>query len=180
MQINPKSVVLAVTLLMMSLLAGCMASTVQMPTRPITISVNDALDAQSAGMSALLSGQVEWTENQFSSLLSELVKQNSGPNMPIQEIDTWFEPNNQLFMRVLLQNNVLKQGNTLDLQGTVEVQNHHLVITLQQAGVGEMSVSNPILTSISTQINNVLASPNLGVAVKVTTDTGKLTVQLGS
>ena len=124
-------------------------------------------------------GNVEWTEGQFSSLLSELVKQNSGPNTPISAIHAWFEPNNEIYLRVVLKEGVLKAGNTLDLKGTVAIENHHVVVKLQEAGAGNLSVSGPILTMINRQIDSALAGANLGVAATVKTEMGRLMLQIG-
>lgn len=160
-------------------LAGCTASAVQVPQRTITTSVNDAIAAQQAGMAVLTSGKVEWTESQLSSLLTEGLKQNTGKNMPIDAINVWFEPNNEIYLRVALKEGVLKQGNTLDLKGSVAIQDHHVVVNFQGAGVGSMSVNEPILTMINGQIDKALGGANLGIAATVKTDTGKLTLQIG-
>ena len=175
-----KFMIVGVILLLVGALAGCTATAVQVPQRAITTSVNDAIAAQQAGMSALASGKVEWTENQFSSLLTEGLKQNTGKNMPISAIHTWFEPNNEIYLRVLLKQDVLKQGDTLDLKGSVEVKEHHVVVNFQQAGVGNMSVNEPILAMVNSQIDKTLAGANLGVAATVKTESGKLMVQIGS
>ncbi|MFN8439694.1 MAG: hypothetical protein U0175_02940 [Caldilineaceae bacterium] len=169
-----------VALLLMVTLVGCTASAVKMPTRTISITQQDAIDGQNAAMSGLLSGKVEWTENQFSSLISGLLTSNSGPNMPVTAIHAWFEPNNEIYLRVVLKPHVLRAGETLDLAGKVNVENKHVVVNLQQAGMGNMSVSDLLLSTISGQINSVLAGANFGVAASVQTASGTLTVKLGS
>ncbi|MEZ4870298.1 MAG: hypothetical protein R3C14_53705 [Caldilineaceae bacterium] len=174
-----KSLLAVVVVVLIVALAGCMASTVQVPGRPITISNADALAAQNAGLAALATGKVEWTENQFSSLMTDLLKNNTGSNMPVDAIHAWFEPNNEIYLRVLLKPDVLKTGDTLDLKGSVEVVNHHVVVNLQEAGAGAMSVSAPIMTMLNSQIDKALASANLGVAASVTTETGKLMIRIG-
>ena len=174
-----KLTLVVMILLVVGLLAGCTASAVEVPKRAITINNDEASAAQQAGLSALASGKVEWTENQFSSLLTEGLAQNTGKQMPIRAIQAWFEPNNELYLRVLLKEHVLKQGDSLKLKGAVEVKEHHVVVKFQQAGIGDMSVSEPLLTMINTQLDNVLAGANLGVAATVKTETGKLLINLG-
>lgn len=174
-----KFMVVGVIVLLLSALAGCTASAVQVPKRPITVNNDEAIAAQQAGLSALASGKVEWTENQFSSLLTEGVKQNTGKNMPISAIHAWFEPNNEIYLRVLLKEGVLKQGDTLDLKGSVAVKEHHVVVNFQQAGMGNVSVNEPVLTMINSQIDKALAGANLGVAATVKTEAGKLVLQFG-
>ncbi len=91
----------------------------------------------------------------------------------------WFEPNNQIIIRVALKDGVIPAGNSLDLAGTVAVENNHVVVDLQQAGAGNVSISGAALAPISAQINAALADPSLGVAVDVSTDTGSISVGLG-
>ena len=83
--LNRKTVALALVLvLLVSSLSACAAgSAVNPPARDITISVDDALAAQNAGMAGLMAGKAEWTESQFSSFLTVLLQQNTGPNMQI-------------------------------------------------------------------------------------------------
>lgn len=169
-----------VALLLMSTLVGCTASAVKMPTRTISITQQDAIDGQNAAMSGLLGGKIEWTENQFSSLVSGLLKNNSGPNTPVTAIHAWFEPNNEIYLRVILKPHVLRTGETLDLKGKVNVEKNHVVVNLQQAGMGNMSVGDPLLTMISSQINSVLAGGQFGVAASVETTSGTLSVKIGN
>jgi hypothetical protein len=178
--LNRKTVALALVLvLLVSILSGCAAgSAANPPARDITISVDDALAAQEAGMGGLMAGKVEWTESQFSSFLTVLLQQNTGPNMPIKSIKAWFEPDNKIFLRVELNDGVLLGGNTIDLAGAVAVADHHLTVNLTDAAANGMSVSGAPVDMVSSWINHFLADPNLGVAVDVKTDQGKLTLGL--
>ncbi len=178
--LNRKTVTLALVLvLLVSSLSACAAgAAVTPPARDITISVDDALAAQNAGMAGLMAGKVEWTEAQFSSFLSVLLQQNTGPNTPIKSIKAWFDAGNKIFLQVELNDGVLLGGNTIDLAGTIAVQDHHLAVTLSDASANGMSVSGAPLDAVNAWINHILADPNLGVAVDVTTDEGKLTISL--
>lgn len=171
-------VVLIVSLLLVASLAGCTAAGVAVPDRPIAVDVNTALAAQGK-LTDLMMGGVEWSESEFSSLLSVLLEQNSGENNPVTGVNVWFEPDNQVVIRVNLKDGVLPFGNTLDLAGKVGVTDNHVMVDLAQAGVGNMSISGAVLAPISAQINAALADPSLGVAANVTTDTGKIMLSLG-
>ena len=171
-------VVSMLALLLVASLAACTAAPVAVPDRDVAISVDTALAAQ-AKLTDLMMGQVEWTEAEFSSLLSVLLQQNSGENNPVEEIQVWFEPGNKVVARVTLTEGVLPAGNTLDLAGTISVENNHVVVNLESAGVGNMSVGSAMLAPISAQINEALADPSMGVAVNVSTDTGMISVGLG-
>jgi predicted small lipoprotein YifL len=171
-------VVSIIALLVVASLAACTAAPVAVPDRDITVDVNTALEAQNKAM-GLMSGDVEWSEAEFSSLLSVLLQQNGGENNPVTDVKVWFEPDNQVFLQVGLKDGVIPTGNTLDLAGTVSVEDNHVVVDLQQVGAGNMSVSGAALAPISAQINAALADPSLGVAADVSTDTGTITVGLG-
>lgn len=165
-------------LLLVASLAGCVAAPVAVPDREITVDVTTALDAQNKAM-GLMSGNVEWSEAEFSSLLSVLLDQNTGDANPVNDLKVWFEPNNQVVIRVNLKDGVIPTGNTLDLAGTVAVENNHVVVDLQQVGAGNVSITGAALAPITAQINAALADPSLGVAVDVSTDTGTISVGLG-
>jgi hypothetical protein len=165
-------------LLLVASLAACTAAPVAVPDRDIEVSVDTALAAQ-AKLTDLMMGQVEWTEAEFSSLLSVLLEQNSGENNPVDAVRVWFEPDNKIVIQVALVEGVLPAGNTLDLAGTVGVEANHVVVDLESAGVGNMSVGGDMLAPLSAQINNALADPSMGVAVDVTTSEGMISVGLG-
>jgi hypothetical protein len=172
-------VVLFVSLLVVASLAACTAAPVAVPDRPIDVNVDTALAAQGK-LGNLMMGGVDWTEAEFSSLLSVLLQQNGGENNPVDGVMVWFEPDNNVVIRVNLKDGVLPAGNTLDLAGTIGVEDNHVVVDLQQAGVGNMSVTGAMLAPISAQINAALADPSMGVAADVTTDEGTVNVTLGS
>jgi hypothetical protein len=177
--LNRRNWVSIIALLLVASLAACTAAPVAVPDREIMVDVNTALEAQNKAAGLVMSGNVDWSEAEFSSLLSVLLEQNGGANNPVNDVKVWFEPNNQIVISVGLKDGVLPSGNTLDLAGTVSVENNHVVVDLQQAGAGNMSVSGAVLDPISAQINAALADPSMGVAVDVTTDTGTISVGLG-
>jgi hypothetical protein len=165
-------------LLLMLGVAGCAASGVAVPSRAVDVDANTAMVAQGK-LGNLMMGNVEWTESEFSSFLSFLLAQNSGDNNPVTGITVWFEPDNQIFVRVGLKDGVIPVGNSLDLAGSIAVVDHHVMVDIDQAGAGSMSVSGALLAPISAQINAALSDPNMGVAANVSTDTGMVMVTLG-
>ena len=127
---------------------------------------------------ALMTGCVEWTESEFSSFLTYLLRQNTGEMFPIDTIQTWFEADNQIYIRVNLKEGVLLGGNTIDLIGTIGVQDNHIMVSLDEAGANGMSAGGLLLQPIADQINAVLSGPQFGVAVDVATDTGMISLGL--
>jgi len=172
-------VVSIIGLLLVASVAACTAAPVAVPDRDIQVDVDTALAAQNKAM-GLMSGNVDWTESEFSSLLSVLLQQNGGENSPVEGVKVWFEPDNQVYVQVDLKNGVIPNVDTLDLAGTVSITDNHVSVDLSAAGAGNMSITGAALAPISAQINAALADPSLGVAANVSTDTGSISVGLGS
>ena len=99
MQFRKFRAVLVVAVLLVSVLGGCaMGSQMAWPDRELTIDLDTALMAQDTGMAALMMGSVEWTESEFSSFLTYLLRQNTGENSPVDIIQTWFEADNKIYV----------------------------------------------------------------------------------
>ena len=174
-------VVALVSLLLVASLAACTAG-IAVPDRPIAIDVNTALEAQNKIGNLMMAGEVQWSESEFSSLLSTLLEQNSGENNPVDAVNVWFEPGNKVIAQVSLLQGVLPPtlgGNTLNLSGVVSVEGGAVKIDLDGASAGGMGVSSAILGPVNSQINAALAGLGLGVPVTVATDSGSVTVKLG-
>lgn len=172
-------VIVAVALFLVASLAACGAP-VAVPDRDIQVDVDTALAAQ-AKLNDLMMGGVEWSEAEFSSLLSVLLEQNSGEANPVDAVKVWFEPGNQVVAQVALVEGVLPEtfaGNTLDLAGTLSVENGMLMLNLEGASAGGFGVSPALLGPINDQINAALAG--LGsFPVDVETSEGMVSVGLG-
>jgi hypothetical protein len=169
-----------VLVLLLASLAGCTtgASTAAAAC-DATVSVDDALAAQDAGMAGLMTGSVQWTDAQMSSFLSVLLDQNTGPNFPIEQIATCFEPDGKILLRIDLGEGVLLGGNTIEAVGSVMTEGGQLQIDLDEASANGFAVSGPILDSISAQINATLADPSMGTIVDVSTDDGSIMLSMG-
>jgi hypothetical protein len=169
-----------VLVLLLASLAGCTAGgTTAAASCEATVSVDEALAAQDAGMAGLMSGNVEWTDAQMSSFLTVLLQQNTGPNFPITQIATCFQPDGLIQIRVDLGEGVLLGGNTIEAVGSIATEGGQLQIDLDEASANGFSVAGPILDSISSQINAQLASPSMGTIVDVTTGDGTITLSMG-
>lgn len=169
-----------VAVLLMGLLAGCSMGGATTPDREVPISVDAALEGQNAGLMGLMSGQVTWTESQLSSFLTELLKQNSGPNMPIDSITVWLMPDNQIHLAITFADGVFLGGNTVEAAGTIGVVDGKVQVNLSEvAANGLVASGGPILDYVNATINSVLASPSFGVAASVTTGDGDITISIG-
>jgi hypothetical protein len=144
-----------------------------------TISVDEALVAQNAGMAGIMTGNVEWTNDQASSFLTVLLQQNVGPNFPIKQFAVCFEPEGRILARVDLGEGVLLGGSTLEAVGSIQVQDQHLMINLEEALANGISVDPAALAPLNDQINAALADPSLGTIVTVETGDGTLSLGMG-
>lgn len=169
-----------VLVLLAAALSGCaMGSQTAWPDRELTISVDEALAAQDAAIAGMMGGAAELTESQVSSFLSTLLQQNSGANTPVDSIQAWFEPDNQVYLRVQLKDGVMLGGSTLDLVGKVMVQDQHVMVDIQEAGANGYSVAGDVVAPVSAWINHFLSDPNMGTIVNVSTGSGTITVGIG-
>lgn len=169
--------VLAAAAVMTACTAGQAVTT---PDREVPISVEQALDAQNLAMNGLMAGSVTWDEAQFSSLLTELLKANSGEAMPVEAITAWFEPET-IYLEVKVKEGVLPPafGTTLAVAGAVDVADGRVALDLTEASAGNYRVEGAALAPINDQINGALANLALGAPVSVETAEGTLTVALG-
>lgn len=161
-------------------LAACtVGQGVTVPDREVPISIDTALEAQNKAAGALTMGSVTWSEAEFSSLLTELLKANSGEANPVESITAWFEPDG-LYLQVELIDGVLPPafGNTLAVAGNVTVNDGALQIELDQAAAGTYAVGADVLAPIAAQINGMVASQLGGVPLSIEMGEGTLTIAL--
>jgi hypothetical protein len=169
------------TLALAVTMSACTAGQgVAVPDREVAIDIDTALAAQNSAMGGLMMGGVTLDESQFSSLLTELLKANSGENTPIDSITTWFGPDGGTFIQVKVNEGVLPPalGDTLVVAGNIGTDAGKIVVDVTEASAGTYKVEGPVLAPITSQINAALANLNFGVPVQVETDEGTVTISL--
>jgi hypothetical protein len=169
-----------VTATLVAAVSACtMGQAVTVPDRDVSIDIQTALDAQNMAMNGLMMGSVTLNESQFSSLLTELLKANSGENNPVESITAWFEPGT-IYLQADVKEGVLPAaiGDKVAVAGTVNASGGTLMVDLSQASAGTFKVEGASLAPINAQINAALAGLNFGVPVQVETAEGELTVSL--
>lgn len=178
MQFRRLGLVLVALLIVMASLAGCVAgSEVAVPDRAIEVDLDTALAAQEMGMGALIMGSATFTEAEFSSLVTYLLQQNAGAYLPLESVKFWFEPDNAVVIEAVPGSGVPLAG-AVRLAGSIGVTDNMIQVDVDQASVGSVAVAGPLLDVVSGALNRALGDPSLGVAVKVTTDTGTISVGL--
>ena len=169
--------VVAVALLVMMSLAGCAMGDVAAPHDEAPISIDAALEGQNLGMAALMSGAVTWDESQFSSFLTELLRQNTGSAQPVDRIVAFFEPGGNIHLRMVLKDDVLLGGKNIDAVGTIGVENGQLALNVSEVGAnGMMSNDAAVLGLVNAYINGTLAG--LG-PLPVTVETSEDSISIG-
>jgi hypothetical protein len=179
MNLHTVRVVVAMAILVLGATACTVGQGIMAPAREVPISVDAALEAQNLAANGMMSGSVEWSEAQFSSLLTELLKANSGEANPVESITAWFEPG-IMYLRVDVKDGVLPDavGDKLEVAGSLAIEDNRLAIDLQEAAAGPYQVEGAALAPISAQINAALAGQQLGVPVDVQLNEGTLSISL--
>lgn len=169
----------AIAVIAFSLSACAFGSGLAIPDREVPISLESALEAQDMGMMGLLMGNVEWTEGQFSSLLTELIAQNAGDDSPIENVTAWFEPD-QMFLRLVVAEGILPPefGNSVELAGSIELVGDVIVLDVNQAAAAGFVVSGEVLEPINEQINAALADFPLGIGGEISMSSGSVSITL--
>lgn len=178
MQFRRLGLVLVALLIVMASLAGCVAgSEVAVPDREIAVDLDTALVAQDMGMAGVMTGNVTWTEAEFSSFLTYLIQQNGAGAVPVDTVKVWFEPGNNVVIEATPSAGVPLAG-PVRLAGMIGVENNMVQVDVAEASVGNIAVAGPLLQVVSDAVNRALGDPSLGVAVDVATDTGAITLSL--
>ena len=169
-------VVALVAVLLMSMLAGCAMGDVAAPEDAPEVSLDAALEGQNLGLQGLMTGEVTWTDAQFSSFLTELLRQNTGANQPVDSILAWFGPEGAVHLRVALKDDVLLGGSNIDLKGQLGIENGQIMVDVQEAGANGMMISGPLVDFVDAYINAALSG--VGVAADLMTDDGSVTIKM--
>jgi hypothetical protein len=156
-----------------------MGQSVMVPDREVTIDNQMALDAQNLAMGGLMMGSATLDESQFSSLLTELLRANTGENLPVESIKAWFEPD-AIYLQLEVKEGVFPAafGTTVAVAGTINASNGVLALDLSEASAAGYKVEGAALAPINAQINSALAGIALPVAVNVETTEGALTISM--
>lgn len=154
---------------------------VNRPDRTVETSVADALAANNAAIEGIITGNAEFTEEEFSSLLTVLWNQNSGgSSIPIDRITTSFEPDK---LTVGIE---LAGGSTVYLTGKLILTDDHLIqvemndVGIEQVtgeGIVALRASQPLIQIAERIVNRALADSRTGVPADV--EIGEGVIRIG-
>ena len=170
--------VMFVFVLMVGLLAGCAAAPVELPAEAPEVSMDNAMMAQQKAMEGMATGEVCWTGDEVSSLVTAVVQQYGGGAVPIDGVNAWVS-DGQLAVQAGLTEGTVPGISSVELVGDVMVEDGKVKVALSQAGAGPISVQGPVLALVEGMINRALDDPSLGVAVSVDVADDQLCVSMG-
>lgn len=178
MQFRRFGLVVMAMILVVASLAGCVAGApADWPDREVTVDLDTALAAQDMALAGAMMGSATLSESEFSSLLTYLAKQNLGGALPVDQIVTYFAPDNQVYIELVPGAGAPVPG-PIQLSGTIGVESNVVSVDLDNAAIGGVSVAGPVLDVVSAAVNRALNDPSLGVAVAVETGDGTITLGL--
>lgn len=178
MQFRRLGLVVMAMIMVLASLAGCVAGApADWPDRDVSVDLDTALAAQDMALAGAMMGSATLNESEFSSLLTYLAKQNLGGVLPVDQIKTFFAPDNKIYIELVPGEGAPLAG-PIQLGGTIGVSNNVVSVDIDSAAVAGVSVAGPVLDVVSAAINRALNDPSLGVAVSVETGDGTITLGL--
>jgi len=176
--VNRKNVaVVFVFVLLMGLLAGCVAAPAELPDREVEVSMEQAMAAQQKGMEGLATGEVTLNEAELSSFATALIQQYGGGAVPVEGVKVWTD-DGQLALQAELTEGTVPGISTIDLVGDIMVEDGSVQVALTQAGAGPISVQGPALDLVEGMINRALDDPSLGVALGIKVGEDGVTISM--
>lgn len=177
MQFRRLGLVVMAMIMVVASLAGCVAAApADWPDRDVAVDLDTALAAQDMAIAGAMLGTATLNESEFSSLLTYLAKQNLGGLLPVDQITTYFAPENKIYIELDPGEGAPLAGPVL-LAGTVGVDDNVVSVDVDSAAIAGISVAGPVLDVVTAAVNRALNDPSLGVAVSV--ETGDGTISLG-
>lgn len=170
--------VMFVFVLMVGLLAGCVAAPVTLPEQEVEVSMDQAMMAQQKAMEGLAAGEACLTEAELSSFVTVALEQYGGGAVPIDGITIWAD-NGEMALQAALTEGTVPGISSIEMVGDLMVEDGRVKVALSQAGAGPISVQGPVLGLVEGMINRALDDPSLGVAVSVDVGDGEVCIGLG-
>ena len=158
--------VMFVFVLMVGLLAGCVAAPVELPADAVDVSMDNAMMAQQKAMEGLAVGEACLTGDEVSSFATAAIQQYGGGAVPAESVNAWVS-DGELALQIGLTEGTVPGISSVELVGDVMVEDGRVKVALSQAGAGPISVQGPVLALVEGMINRALDDPSLGVAVGV-------------
>ena len=170
--------VMFVFVLMVGLLAGCVAAPVALPEHEVEVSMDQAMMAQQKAMEGMAAGEACFTEAEVSSFVTAALQQYGGGSVPVEGATMWFE-DGELALQAALTEGTVPGINSIEMVGDVMVEDGNVKVALSQAGAGPISVQGPVLALVEGMVNRALDDPSLGVAVSIDVGDEELCIGLG-
>lgn len=138
--------------------------TVQVPDRDVPASPEAAAQAISVLNHAQGGGAIHLTEEQFTSLISEPVRQSEA-GLVLEDVTVWFEPET-VYLRARSKGGRLPIRGEVAMSGGFAVNNGKLTLSLEQANAAGVGVPDAALDMLNGELNRrirLLDAPNMPV-----------------
>ena len=136
------------------------------------ISQETALAAQEKAMTGLLTGSIELTSSEFSSLVTGLIQANA-PNLPLDEVSYCFSPDDS-YVKI-----TTTEGSLIEMVGDQTIEDNRFVVSLQAMSLNGQTLDEATLDTMVGAVNRALDDPSLAVDGTIEYGDDVVTMTLG-
>jgi hypothetical protein len=164
----------AVILLFALVLGGCSGGPAPAPAEDCMaeISTDAAMSGQEKAMAGALTGSIELTSSEISSLATGLI-QSYAPNLPVEEVIVCVSPDG-VYEKV-----VASDGTVIEVVADASIVDNRLVANIQAMAVNGQAVPESTIAAVEAAYNRAFDDPSLAVAGDVEFGDDVMTITLG-
>ncbi|MCB0112845.1 MAG: hypothetical protein R2873_03450 [Caldilineaceae bacterium] len=142
--------------------------------RAVAVSEQSAQEAQQAVATAVAGGTLRLTEAQFTSLIAGQLTQD----IPVSDVTVWFDPGVITVGGVLAEGAVPMVSGPLTIKGTLAAENGVVTFDITEAVINGMFMPGAATNAIERQVNEALATGDLGTRVRsITINQGEIVIE---
>jgi hypothetical protein len=167
--------VVAVSMLLIMSVSACTVGSAMMPDREVSISTEAAVEGQQQALQGMMTGNVTLTEEQLSSLITVLLQQSAGPDVPISGVTAAFDPD-AIYLDIALAQPV-GGIDSIGLVGNVMIDGNTLMVDLSEAHAGPYVVGSDVMGVISDRINDAMEEIAV-MPISISTEEGALMIDM--
>lgn len=167
--------VVAIAMLLIMSVSACTAGQPMMPEREVPISAEAAMEGQQEALQGMMTGMVTLTESQLSSLITVLLQQNAGEDVPISSVTAAFDPG-VIYLDIALAQPV-GGIDSVGLVGNVSIDGNTLTVDLSEAYAGPYVVGPSVMGVISDRINDAMEEIAV-MPISIETEDGALMISM--
>lgn len=167
--------VVAIAMLLIMSVSACTVGSAMMPDREVGITTEAAVEGQQEALQGMMTGSVTLTEEQLSSLITVLLQQSAGADVPISGVTAAFDPG-VIYLDIALAQPV-GGIDSLGLVGNVTIDGNTLTVDLSEAHAGPYVVGEDVMSVISDRINDAMEEIAV-MPISIQTEEGSLMIDM--